>query len=94
MKKIHFLLMIILVGCANRNDITTQLLNDKKVVEDSITLAHNFEKYYMQQSKQEHDSLKRNLLIDSSTYFFGRGRALKNKLKAIEFSLDSLSKTK
>lgn len=73
----------------------TSLVNEKKVAEDSIDLARNFEHYYYAQAEKTiNDTLKRNLFVDSSGYFFGRGLALKEKLKAAEFSIDSLSRMK
>lgn len=98
MKYISFTLTIFLFACSNNNNLTTQLLNEKKTIEDSIKDAGNYESYYTQKAKEEmhasHDSLKWQPLADSSTYYFGKGRALKEKLKSIEYSLDSLSKMK
>lgn len=98
MKYLLTILIFSALSCTNRNNITTELLNQKKVTEDSINLAHNFESYYMQQAKESmrasNDSLKWKPLIDSSTYFYMRSFELKKKLKAIEFSLDSLSRMK
>jgi hypothetical protein len=97
----HLLTILIintLYSCSNRNNLTTQLLNDKKATEDSIKDATNYEAYYKEKATEEmhasHDSLKWMPLSDSSTYFFARGHALKKRLKDIEFSLDSLSKMK
>lgn len=94
----YLLLILIFASCSNRNDINTKLVNEKKATEDSIKEASNIESYYMQRAKEEirssHDSLKYLPLVDSSTYYFGRGHALKEKLKAIEFSIDSISKMK
>jgi hypothetical protein len=94
----YLLISFILIGCSNRNIFTTQLLNDKKIIEDSIKEVGNYESYYIQQAKEARrtspDSLKWQSLTDSSTYFFTKGRALKERLKAIDFSLDSLSRMK
>lgn len=90
----RLVIFLFLFGCTSRNDITTQLLNDKKSIEDSIKDATNKESYYMRRAKEERDSLIWKPLIDSSTYFYGKGYALKKKLKAIEFSLDSISRMK
>lgn len=90
--------MVVLFACSNNNNLTSRLLNDKKATEDSIKEAANYESYYMQKAKEEmratHDSLKWQPLADSSTYYFEKGHAFKEKLKAIEFSMDSLSKMK
>lgn len=90
----HLIIFLFLFGCTNRNDIATQLLNDKKATEDSIKDATNNESYYMRRAKEERDSLIWKPLIDSSTYFYDKNYALKKKLKAIEFSLDSISRMK
>lgn len=98
MKYLIVIFSVTLFACSNNNNITTQLLNDKKSFEDSIKDAANYELYYIQKAKEEmhasHDSLKWQPLVDSSTYYFGKGRSYKEKLKALEFSLDSLSKMK
>jgi hypothetical protein len=92
------MIISVLYSCSNNNNLTTQLLNEKKVVEDSIKDFSNYESYYTQKAKEEmhtsHDSLKWKPILDSSTYYFSQGHALKEKLKTIEFSLDSLSKMK
>jgi hypothetical protein len=94
----YLLISLLLFGCSNRNDLTTQLLNDKKATEDSIKDASNYNSYYLQKAKEEihgsNDTLKWKPLIDSSTFYFFKGHTLKEKLKTIEFSLDSLSKMK
>ena len=93
-----YMVVALLFSCSNNNNFTTQLLNEKKATEDSIKDASNYESYYLQKGKDEmhasHDSLKWQPLIDSSSYFFGKGHEYKERLKAIEFSLDSLSKMK
>lgn len=97
----HFKLLIIIIVCAscsNRNRYMTQLMNEKKTTEDSISLVGNYASYYMQRAKEEmhkgSDSLTWSKLVDSSTYFYGCSRALQEKLKSVEFSIDSLSKLK
>lgn len=98
MKYPFFIIAIILFGCSTRNDLTTRLLNEKKSTEDSLKDASNYELYYMQKAKEEmrtsHDSLKWQPLLDSSTYFFSKGRVYKETLKSLQFSLDSLSQMK
>lgn len=98
MKYPFFAMAIILFSCSSRNDLTARLLNDKKVTEDSIDLAHNYESYYKQEAKKAMtdpgDSLRWKPLADSSSYFYMKGFTLKARLKAIESSLDSLSKMK
>lgn len=91
MKKILLITFLAtsIVACSNKNELATQLLNDKKTTEDSINLAHNYESYYMQQAKQSMhgsgDSIKWKTLADSSTFFYLRGRSLGERLKGINF---------
>lgn len=98
MKYLLIGLSTVLFACSNNNNLTAQLLNEKKATEDSVKEAANYESYYMQKAKEEmrasHDSLKWQPLADSSTYYFGKARAFKEKLKGLDFSLDSLSKMK
>lgn len=71
-------------------------MNSKKVAEDSIKLAHNYEGYYTDRAKEQihagADSLVWHQSVDSSTTFYIQQRNLKERIKAIEFSIDSLSK--
>lgn len=98
MKYFPIILIAILSACSNNNGLTTQLLNRKKTLEDSLQEAKNLETYYIRRAKTEihegADSLKWSASADSSGYFFRRGRDLKNELKNIEFSIDSISKMK
>jgi hypothetical protein len=88
-----------LLGCQNsQNELTTKLLNEKKMLEDSLSICKGGEQIYLSKAKEvmhaTHDTLLYNPLVDSSTYFFGKGLAVKQRLKDIDFSLDSLSKMK
>lgn len=98
MKYLYIYSILLIVGCSNRNDITTQLLNDKKAINDSILEANRLEKFYMSRSKSEihsgEDSLKWSASADSAGYFFRKGMDLKQRLKALEFSIDSISRMK
>lgn len=91
-------IFVLLLSCSNSNDFTTQLLNEKKQTEDSIKLSADLERQYMARSKQEiqngSDSTVWLSLADSSGYYYRKGLGLKEKLKSIEFSLDSLSRMK
>jgi len=91
--------VVMFIGCSeNRNDMMTKLVNEKKITEDSINTYENYEAYYMQQAKDSRmnnsDTTKWKIYVDSSTFFYGRGHALKEKLKEVDFSIDSLSKRK
>jgi len=99
------LILVIVMGnivacksAPDRNQIMTDFLNQKKITEDSISLASNYEHYYYQKAKESihagEDSVKWKLLIDSSSFYSYRGSILKRRLTALDFSVDSLSKMK
>lgn len=72
----------------------TNLVNEKKSAEDSISLCENNESYFLDQAKKSHDSMVYKPLIDSSGNYFGIEHRLKERLTQIDFSIDSLSKMK
>ena len=89
----------LIVGCSNgRNELMTQLINQKKIMEDSISTYSYLENKWLQQSKEEihstADTVKWKASADSSGYYFGKGLGAKRKLQGIDFSMDSLSKMK
>lgn len=94
----YLIIALLFISCSNRNKVITDLMNQKKATEDSISLFSNYESYYLAEAKKSmhssEDSTRWNPLADSSTYYYGRGLDLKKQLKSIEFSLDSLSKMK
>lgn len=98
MKYLLVLSMAFVFSCSNRNDVTTHLLNSKKAIEDSIKQATNLENFYSLRAKEEihkgSDSLIWSSLADSSGYYFSKSHALKDELKSIEFSIDSISRMK
>lgn len=98
MKYSPLLLAALLFGGSNRNDVTTRLLNSKKAIEDSIQETKRLENYYITRAKEEihsgEDSLKWSASADSSGIYFRKGMDLKQRLKAIEFSIDSISRMK
>jgi hypothetical protein len=100
MKKIiYFFAVSSIIGCQNSsNELMTKLLNNKKIFEDSLQICSGGEQIYLSKAKKvmhaTHDTLLYYPLIDSSTYFFGRGVVIKQRLKDTEFSLDSLSRLK
>lgn len=87
-------LALLTIACGrSKNNVMTKLLNDKKIDEDSASLVINYEHYYEDKSRDSmSDSLRYRAMLDSSAYFFGRGLAIKERLKSNEFSIDSLSK--
>lgn len=87
MKLVIIALTICIAGCAskteNRNEVMTKLINQKKTIEENIVLAHGSESIFN----------KKNL-ADSEAKYWNDGRLLNEKLKAINFSIDSLEKMK
>jgi hypothetical protein len=85
-------------SCSNNNTTTTYLVNEKKSLEDSIAETKNKEDYYTRKSKEEikseADSLKWQTSADSAGQYYRKGQDLKAKLKAVNFSLDSISRMK
>lgn len=87
---------LLMSACSNgRNELMTGLVNEKKVLEDSIAIAHGYEVDFNTRAYQaKEDTVKSFALADSSGKMFGVGLRLKERLKAVEFSIDSLSKMK
>jgi hypothetical protein len=86
---------ILFFGCSdNRNNLMTSLVNQKKVVEDSIQIAHGYEMTYEEKAKESHDSTIWKPMVDTQMIYFAAGIRLKKRLEEIEFSVDSLSKMK
>lgn len=87
-----------LLSCSNRNEITTRLLNEKKALEDSVGRAELLEDIYKRRSMEEisahTDTIKMYALQDTSIMYLNQRLDLTVRLKAINFSLDSLSKMK
>ena len=100
MKKPLTIIAIALVcSCSHsRNELMTDLINKKKALEDSIKDVGNYELYYMNRSKEavhaDKDSTVWGALADTSGIYWRKGRDYQDQLKAIEFSIDSLSKMK
>ena len=100
MKKIILLYaVIVFIGCGeNRNDTMTRLVNEKKVITDSIAIVNGMEGIFEDSSKSAlyagKDSVFYTSLADSSVKYFGFGHNMKERLEAVDFSIDSLSKMK
>ncbi len=100
MQKILFVVLVVsLVGCGeSRNDVMTKLINEKKTLEDSLSIAQYLEQDFMSKSKDSaratHDTLIYLPLVDSSSKYFGVAHNLKERITATEFSIDSLTKMK
>lgn len=97
--KSFLLVALVFTSCGdNRNDQMTKLINQKKVIEDSVKTCQYLESSFLSKAKAEmnasRDSLKWHPLVDSSTTYYMSGHRLKNKLKEVDFSIDSLSKMK
>lgn len=76
----------------------SSLLVSKKTMEDSVSLAHNYEGYYQDKAKKQMnegaDTVTWHKSVDSSTFYWAEQQSLKEQLKAVNFSIDSLSKMK
>lgn len=97
------LILCLSIACAiicscgiTRNDLMSSLLNQQKSLKDSIDYYRNTESFFKGKARDiiGSDSLKANALIDSSTAAWSLGRDASEKLKAVDFSIDSLSKMK
>lgn len=72
----------------------TELLNKQKEVKQEITVAENSETFFKEKAREAYktnDSTIYKPLIDSQTYYYMRGRNLREVEKEIQFSIDSLS---
>ena len=93
MKKIIFTILVFSACSSDHNKVMTNLINQKKMIEDSLSTAQYYEKKYGEtymivakdSTDQYLDSIKKYMII--------RLR-VKDELSAINFSIDSLSKMK
>ena len=88
-----------LISCSEgRNELMTKFINEKKVIADSINFYHGSELMFEDSSKRiahsTNDRAKYLPLADSQSKYWGLGYHANEKLKAIDFSIDSLSKMK
>lgn len=75
----------------------TELVNQEKTLKDSIHYYHNSESYFYGKARnamRDPDSTKWKALADSSSSSGILASLKENDLKAVEFSIDSLSKMK
>lgn len=101
MKIIIFLLLVLAASCSSNNtsnDKMTSLLNQKKVLEDSLLYYRGSEAMFKDSSHQvahsTNDSTKYLPLADSETKYWYAGFVTERKIKELTFSIDSLSKMK
>ena len=82
----------------SRNQLKSNLINEKKLLKDSWSYAKGMENYFRGQAKKSikstGDSLQGKQWSDSSAVYFIKGQLLEEKIKAATFSIDSLSKLK
>lgn len=85
-------------ACSNRNDLTTHLLNEKKILNDSIAHAKiKQENYFVKaftEKRNGSDSLTWSALEDTSFIYDRQVIQMQQRIKAINFSIDSLSRMK
>lgn len=93
MKKIAFALLL-LTACNSRNSLMTDLVNKKKQKEDSINVYKNDIVYFDGLSHNEKDTVKSKQFLDSSIFSEINMDRVKEELKAVQFSIDSLEKMK
>jgi len=76
----------------------TKLINEKKTMGDSIKYYHGSELMFEDSARQiahaTHNSAKYLPLADSQSKYRGLAYNATKKIKAIDFSIDSLSKMK
>lgn len=101
MKRILIIAIIMIAGCnsaPDRNEVMTKLINEKKVIEDSIEITEGGTAMYEAKAKESlhatHDTAIAYPFSDTSALYFGLGIKLKERLKAVNFSIDSISKMK
>jgi len=97
MKYLSIPLIMVLFAC-NNNKRTNQLLNEKKALTDSVTLAKIKQENYFEKALTEKsegvDSMVWSALVDTSFGYDRQVAIMQQRLKAIDFSLDSLSRMK
>jgi len=96
MKYCLIVLLAFLCSCENNvPGVPGRLLSQQKIIEDSISLTDAYETYYMQRALDHgHDSLAVKKYVDSSLFYLGQSQALKQKLRPLQYSIDSLTKLK
>lgn len=100
MKKIIISLTVVtFIGCGeNRNQLMTTLINERKVFKDSMNVSNNKMKNFTDSaiaiSKKTHDTSLFNPLFDSASLYLDNMIPIESRLKALDFSIDSLSKMK
>jgi hypothetical protein len=93
MKFLVFAYLVLLFSCGSNPDkVMTQLIGEKKVLEDSLRIVSAIEMDFQSKAKANRsDSNLANAFIDSSIHYKWKASRFKMRLDKIEFSLDSLS---
>ena len=99
MRTIAVFASLILAACGNNsNAYMAKLLNEKKVLEDSLPIVHGLEAIYMDSAKillhAEKDSTVWAPYVKKSTQCLFDGKHIEERIKQLSFSIDSLSKMK
>ena len=100
MKKLLIMALaaISVISCNNKNSKMTELIKQKKVLQDSMQYYHGTELLFNDSSHRvahsTHDSTIYLPLADSESKYWNLNRLATNRLKDIEFSIDSLEKMK
>ncbi len=92
------ILCALLICCTdNKNKLMTKLINDKKVMQDSLLNYQYMENDFSAKAKnsmRDPDTTLWHSYVDSSTAYFMAGHKAKGRIAEIDFSIDSLSKMK
>ena len=87
------IILIILYSCSDKNRLMTELINKKKVQEDSISIykirEDKFERIYLSGIGY---NLNMKPYLDSITFYSIRQKLVSEELSKTNFSIDSLSK--
>lgn len=79
-----------------RDEKMTQLLNNKKVAQDSLTFAHTYEIYYDYLAKEQKskgaDSNIWHKYVDTASVYYAQQWRLNKKIMAMDVLIDSLDR--
>jgi hypothetical protein len=104
MKVIFAAFFLLIIGCQNKtenqdkpknpNELMTDLINQKRKIEDSINYSFYNSNVYKQKYKSEPEGSAKEIFGDSSVFFAGEKFKFELILKDLDASIDSLSKMK
>lgn len=99
--KAIIIICVLFFSCkANNNELMSNLLNEKKALEDSISAYKTIEAGYDNKLNEPGNAdtaimaTDNNPLVDSSVKYSHLGKSAAKRLAKINFSIDSLTKMK